>query len=85
MDWKEKLNTKNLNYVFNSEIDNYLLKEGFYYDTMNPRFMNGDDYDKLKLDKRVLRFDGDNPNDREGVQRVFLNKREYLWIRPEHS
>lgn len=75
MSWKERLGTKG-NFVFNEEIDTYLLNLGFYYDTMNPRFMNGYNYSQLKLNKRVLRFDGDNPNDREGVQRVFLNRIE---------
>lgn len=75
--WKERLGIESeSNYVFNFEIDNHLLELGFYYSEMNPRFMNGNNYDDLTLNAKVLRFDGNHPDDDGGVQRVFMNKNE---------
>lgn len=60
--------------VFDAEIDEYFLSKGFYYDTMNPRFMNGHGYNKLTTDKKCLRYDH---HDDEGYTiRVFMNALE---------
>ena len=74
MSYKRKLGIKNGGYIFNREIDDHFKSMGFYDDTMNPRFMNGYDYDKLSVDEPVLRHDSDY-ND-GGVIRVFMNTTE---------
>lgn len=81
MDWKEKLGIEqketpeeNAKYIFDKQIDEYFLDLGFYEYKMNPRFMDGYDYEKLTHDAPVLRFDGDW--DRGGTQRVFMNTNE---------
>jgi hypothetical protein len=77
MGYKDALGTEGEVYVFSEEIDAYFKGLGFYESDMNPRFMNGYDYDKITThDAPVLRFDGDWDWDGNGVQRVFMNERE---------
>lgn len=40
-----------------TEIEKYLLKKDFYNSTMNPRFLNGTNYDDLTLNVPCLRYD----------------------------
>lgn len=40
-----------------AEIEKYLLERDFYNATMNPRFLNGINYDVLKLNMPCLRYD----------------------------
>lgn len=87
MNWKQKLGIQGeeeeeeeeeveKDYIFSKEIDGHFLSLGFYEHTMNPRFMNSNEYDNLMHDEPVLRFDGDWDYHREGVQRVFMNQYE---------
>ena len=55
-----------------SPINNYLREKGFYADTMNPRFMNGVDYDELTIGKHCLRHDSTVNND--CTLRIFINE-----------
>lgn len=63
--------------IFPLPLEAYLRSLGFYEYTMNPRFLNGYDYDKLTTDVPCLRKDFGNAYS----FRVFVNQRElYLEV-----
>jgi hypothetical protein len=76
MSWKEKLNKEH--YIFNKEVDEYLLSHGFYYDKMSPRFMNDESHwESIKEhNKPCLRLDMEDPDNKGYTIRVFINRLE---------
>lgn len=62
-------------FVFSEELDAELVSEGFYYDKMRPRFMNGFGWDDLTLGATVLRFDEVDSEDY--TVSIFMNKTEF--------
>ena len=62
-------------YVFNEHIDERLVEDGFYYNTMSPRFMQKAYDDIIKHDKWCLRRDYINI-DKDLTLRVFINSTE---------
>ena len=76
MSWKEKLSKEH--YVFNREVDEYLLSHGFYYDKMSPKYMNDEShFDVIKSHhKPCLRLDTEDMENDSYTISVFINKLE---------
>lgn len=76
MGWKEILNKED--YIFNKEVDEYLLSHGFYYDKMSPRFMNDESHFAVIKDhnKPCLRLDEDDSSNKGYTIRVLINRLE---------
>lgn len=58
-------------------IGTYLKTKGFYISTMNPRFMNGKNYDDLSIGETCLRHDSTIKNNH--TLRIFVNKKDIYY------
>jgi len=75
MSWKEKVGT---GVIINATVDYYLKEQGFYEDTMSPRFYNDESHikDIKEIGARCLRLDTSPSDDKEATLRIFINNQE---------
>jgi hypothetical protein len=85
MDWKQQLNTTGI--IIDSEIDDYLKKNGFEESTFKPRFYNEESYcSEIKnFDAPCLTLYTDDPKDRTNSLKLMINRKEaYLEVSTDY-
>lgn len=80
MSWKKILDREE--YIFDPSVDDYLIKHGFYFDKMSPKYMNDDsDWNNISyLNAKCLRLDASNCNDDTWITIYFNTDEVYLEV-----
>lgn len=74
---EEEVTADDSGFIFNKEVDEYFMNQGFYLASMSPRFF-GEETNAEHItepDKSCLRFDKEV--DEGGIMRVFINRHDF--------